>query len=99
MNFCSDESPRLKHDEPGLLSMEIADRDAVGSQFIITFKANHHLDRKYLVFGKLVQGNEVLKKIENVGDEEGIPTVTVKIINCGEVSEGKGRALNGGLYF
>ena len=56
-------------------------------------------DRKYVVFGKLVQGNEVLKKIENVGDEEGIPTVTVKIINCGEVSEGKGRALNGGLYF
>uniref|UniRef100_A0A2P2LYF6 Peptidyl-prolyl cis-trans isomerase CYP95 n=1 Tax=Rhizophora mucronata TaxID=61149 RepID=A0A2P2LYF6_RHIMU len=40
-----DESPRLKHDEPGLLSMSIADRNTLGSQFVITFKANHHLDR------------------------------------------------------
>ena len=47
------------------------------------------LNRKYIVFGKLVQGNEVLKKIENVGDEEGRPSVTVKIINCGEFPEGE----------
>lgn len=47
------------------------------------------LNRKYVVFGKLVQGNEILKKIENVGDEEGRPSVTVKIINCGEFLEGE----------
>lgn len=45
-----------------------------------------------MVFGKLVQGLEVLKRIENVGDDEcddeGRPAVTVKIINCGEYSEG-----------
>lgn len=35
----------MKHDGPGLLSMSIADRDTLGSQFIVTFKANHHLDR------------------------------------------------------
>jgi cyclophilin family peptidyl-prolyl cis-trans isomerase len=46
-------------------------------------------DRKYVVFGKLVQGDKVLKNIEDVGDEEGRPTVTVKIINCGEFIEGK----------
>ena len=44
--------------------------------------------RKHVVFGKLVQGHNVLKKIEEFGDEEGHPTVTVKIINCGEYSEG-----------
>ncbi|PNY05515.1 peptidyl-prolyl cis-trans isomerase [Trifolium pratense] len=82
-----DESPRLKHDSPGLLSMAIADRDTLGSHFIITLKADHHLDRKYVVFGKLVQGYDILKKIEDVGDEEGLPTVTVKIINCGELNE------------
>ncbi|KAK2993767.1 hypothetical protein RJ640_025074 [Escallonia rubra] len=83
-----DESAKLKHDGPGLLSMAIADRDARGSLFSVTFRANHHFDRKYVVFGKLVQGHEVLKKIESVGDEEGRPTVTVKIVNCGEYSEG-----------
>lgn len=47
------------------------------------------INRKYVVFGELMQGKEVLKKIENVGDEEGRPTVTVKIINCGEFGDGK----------
>ncbi|CAK9176301.1 unnamed protein product [Ilex paraguariensis] len=82
-----DESSKLKHDCPGLLSMAIADRDTRGSLFNITFKANHHLDRKYVVFGKLVQGHEVLKKIEQAGDEDGRPAVTVKIIYCGEIGE------------
>ncbi|CAJ2643738.1 unnamed protein product [Trifolium pratense] len=82
-----DESPRLKHDAPGLLSMAFADRDTLGSHFIITLKADHHLDRKHVVFGKLVEGLQVLKRIEDVGDEEGHPTVTVKIINCGEYND------------
>ncbi|KAI8569043.1 hypothetical protein RHMOL_Rhmol02G0247300 [Rhododendron molle] len=85
-----DEPPsKLKHDQRGLLSMALADRDARGSLFIITFKANHHLDRKYVVFGKLVEGHDVLEKIENVGDEVGRPSVTVKIISCGELLEEK----------
>ncbi|GFS35330.1 cyclophilin-like peptidyl-prolyl cis-trans isomerase family protein [Actinidia rufa] len=54
-----------------------------------SFQADHHLDRKHVVFGKLVQGFEVLKKIENVGEEDGRPAVTVKIINCGEFHEDK----------
>jgi len=43
--FISDESPRLKHDGPGLLSMAVADRDMLGSHFTLTFKADPHLDR------------------------------------------------------
>lgn len=35
------------------------------------------------MFGKLIHGHEVLKKIENVGDEEGMPSATVKIVKCG----------------
>jgi cyclophilin family peptidyl-prolyl cis-trans isomerase len=44
--------------------------------------------RKHVVFGKLVEGLQVLKRIEDVGDDEGHPTVTVKIINCGEYNDG-----------
>ncbi|KAJ7966150.1 Peptidyl-prolyl cis-trans isomerase [Quillaja saponaria] len=84
-----DESPKLKHDERGLLSMAIADRDTLGSHFLVTLKADHHLDRNHVVFGKLVQGYDILKKMEDVGDEEGHPTVTVKIINSGEYKDRK----------
>ncbi|THG15718.1 hypothetical protein TEA_019765 [Camellia sinensis var. sinensis] len=83
---------KLKHDERGTLSMAVADRDERGSLFIITFKANYRLDRKYVVFGKIVEGYKVLNKIENVGDHEGRPSVTVKIINCGEFHEEKKKA-------
>ncbi|KAL6545410.1 hypothetical protein OROGR_009284 [Orobanche gracilis] len=90
-----DESPKLKHDGPGLLSMTIGDWDERGSIFTVTFKANHHLDRRCVVFGKLVNGFEVLKKIENAGDENGRPAVTVKIINSGELNgdEDKGNKM------
>lgn len=47
------------------------------------------LYRKHVVFGKLVHGHEVLRKIENAGEEDGSPSVTVKIINSGEYDEGK----------
>ncbi|XP_047321509.1 peptidyl-prolyl cis-trans isomerase CYP95-like isoform X2 [Impatiens glandulifera] len=80
-----DESPKHKHDSRGLLSMAIADRNSRGSLFSITFKADHHLDRKNIVFGKLVEGDDILQKIENSGDEEGRPAVIVKIINSGEL--------------
>ncbi|GJT87522.1 peptidyl-prolyl cis-trans isomerase CYP95-like protein isoform X1 [Tanacetum coccineum] len=87
-----DESSKMKHDAPGLLTMAIADRDSRGSLFSVTLGANRHLDRKYVIFGKLVQGGDVLKKIENAGDEDGRPTVTVKIIYCGEISEGENQS-------
>lgn len=45
--------------------------------------------RKHVAFGKLVQGYDVLKKIEDAGDEEGLPSVTVKIVNSGEHNEGE----------
>ncbi|KAL2489963.1 peptidyl-prolyl cis-trans isomerase CYP95-like [Forsythia ovata] len=84
-----DESPKLKHDRPGLLSMGIAEQDGRGSLFSITLKADHRLDRKCVVFGELVDGDDMLKRIENAGNEEGKPTVTVKIVNSGEVKDDK----------
>lgn len=47
-----------------------------------------------------MQGHDVLEKIENVGDEDGRPSVTVKIINCGELLDGENyRDVFGNCFF
>ncbi|CAN6209477.1 unnamed protein product [Urochloa humidicola] len=81
-----DENFRLMHDQPGVLSMANAGPDANGSQFFITFKPLPQLDGKHVVFGKVVSGIALLKKLEAVGGKDGIPTRQVKIVDCGEVS-------------
>ncbi|CAN6177656.1 unnamed protein product [Urochloa humidicola] len=78
-----DENFVLRHDDRGLLSMANTGPNTNGSQFFITFKPLPHLDRKNTVFGKLILGDDVLKKIECVDVDGSTPLVRVKIVNCG----------------
>lgn len=83
----ADENFVRRHDGPGILSMANAGRDTNGSQFFITFKATPHLDGKHVVFGKLIQGHEFLKRLENVDTDDSRPIDPVKIIDCGQTSD------------
>jgi len=82
--FC-DENFKVKHDEPGILSMANCGPDTNGSQFIITFKATPWLDGKNVAFGKLEEGWDVLKKIEECGSAKGQPTKRVIVSRCDEI--------------
>jgi cyclophilin family peptidyl-prolyl cis-trans isomerase len=75
-----------KHDKRGVLSMaNTGQANTDGSQFFITFRATPELDGKHTVFGEVVDGMDVLKKLEDQGTPGG-PPKSALVIESARVS-------------
>lgn len=79
----ADENFKYKHTEGALLSMANAGKNTNGSQFFITFVPCSWLDGKHVVFGKVIEGLDVVKDMEKCGSESGKPTKTIVITDSG----------------
>jgi len=78
---------QLKHTGPGILSMANAGKDTNGSQFFITTKRTSHLDGRHVVFGTVLEGYDVVKRIEACGAPSGKPLRRVVVTKSGVLED------------
>lgn len=76
--FADEFSPKLKHSGRGILSMANSGPNTNGSQFFLCFTATPHLDGRHAVFGKVIEGLEVLDRLEKIGSGSGDPKEEVR---------------------
>lgn len=80
-----DENFTLKHTGPGVMSMANAGENTNGSQFFITTVKTSWLDSRHVVFGAVVEGMDVVKKIESFGSQSGKTSKKITVANSGQL--------------
>ena len=75
---CETDQPNARQHFRGSLSMAHAGKDTGGSQFFLTFRPTQHLDGKHTVFGRVIEGFDVLPKIHRTQSPDGRPIPGIK---------------------
>ena len=83
--YLPDENFALLHNGAGVLSSASQIRDENGALFFVTLNKAPNLNGRYVAFGSLLQGEDVLQAMGQSGDAVGNPTANVTIAACGEL--------------
>jgi cyclophilin family peptidyl-prolyl cis-trans isomerase len=75
---CECDLPTARKHFLGTLSMAHAGKNTGGSQFFLTFRPTEHLDGKHTVFGRVIDGFDVLPKLTRTQGEDGQPAPGVQ---------------------
>ena len=84
-NKFEDENFKLKHTGPGILSMANAGPNTNGSQFFLTTVQTSWLDGKHVVFGRVVEGMDVVKRVESYGSQSGRTSKKIVVADSGQL--------------
>ena len=83
-----DENFDLSHTKPYLLSMANSGKNTNGSQFFLTFDKTPWLDGRHVVFGEVIEGEDVVKALEKIGSQSGTTSKKASVADSGILAGG-----------